>query len=70
MELMIKTGRDEKRPIREVPVPDLWHLARAVAKTADALAEARAVDLLSADQAEDVLTKLLEEAAVVGDDGV
>jgi hypothetical protein len=62
MDLMVKTGRDEKKPVREVPVPDLWHLASAVAKTGECLAKARDQEILSEAHAEEVLNTLLAEA--------
>jgi hypothetical protein len=59
--LRIKESR-ELKPIRELCVRDLWHLASAVAKTGECLAKARSTEIVSASQAEEVLESLLADS--------
>ncbi|MHC4430185.1 MAG: hypothetical protein ACYS0D_16540 [Planctomycetota bacterium] len=68
-QLMIETGRDEVTPLSEIQVPDLWHLAAAVAKTGACLKTAREEEIVSSHHAEDVLETLLNDALLQEGEG-
>lgn len=67
MNMKIQYKPDEIRPIKELEVRDLWHLASAVAQTSKELQKARDTEIMNGDHGEDVLIELLESSGLHGD---